>query len=162
MPESWNFGLTLAAALGSGLIAGIFFAFSSFVMKALFRLPPAEGIAAMQAINVVVINPFFMIVFLGTVVLSVVALVSSLMRWQRPGSGYLLAGVLLYLLATFLVTMIFNVPLNDSLARLSASDAESARQWADYVGRWTMWNHVRMAGALLASASFIVAMVRQG
>jgi len=51
------FALTLCAALGCGLMAGVFFAFSSFVMNALARLTPGEGIAAMQSINVAVINP---------------------------------------------------------------------------------------------------------
>ncbi len=55
--------LTLISALGCGLVAGVFFAFSTFVMKALDRLPPAQGMTAMQSINVVVINPWFMTAF---------------------------------------------------------------------------------------------------
>ena len=58
--------LTLIWAVGAGLVASIFFAFSTFVMKALNRLPPAQGIAAMQFINVTVINPLFMTAFFGT------------------------------------------------------------------------------------------------
>jgi len=58
--------LTLGAALGSGLIAGVFFAFSTFVMPALARLAPAQGVAAMQAINVAVLNRWFLGVFVGT------------------------------------------------------------------------------------------------
>ena len=50
--DQWLFALTLFAALGCGLIAGVFFAFSTFVMKALARLPSGEGMAAMQSINV--------------------------------------------------------------------------------------------------------------
>jgi uncharacterized membrane protein len=57
--------LTFVAAVGSGLVAGIFFAFSNFVMKALARVPPAQGIAAMQSINVVVLNRWFFAVFFG-------------------------------------------------------------------------------------------------
>lgn len=64
-----NFFLTVAAALGSGLIAGVFFAFSNFVMKALSRVPSAEGLAAMQSINVMVLNPLFLGVFMGTAAL---------------------------------------------------------------------------------------------
>jgi uncharacterized membrane protein len=58
--------LTVVAAVGSGLIAGTFFAFSAFVMRALERLPAPHGVAAMQSINVVVINPVFLSVFFGT------------------------------------------------------------------------------------------------
>jgi uncharacterized membrane protein len=60
------FALTLAAALGCGLLAGLFFAFSVSVMKALARLPSAEGITAMQSINVTIINPVFLATFFGT------------------------------------------------------------------------------------------------
>jgi uncharacterized membrane protein len=63
-----SFSLKLIAVLGCGLIAGVFFAFSTLVMKALAQQPSAEGIAAMQAINITVINLWFMTVFLGTAV----------------------------------------------------------------------------------------------
>lgn len=151
------FALTLAAVLGSGLIAGVFFAFSTFVMRALARLPAGEGIAAMQAINVAVINPLFLGVFLGTGALSVAAIVAAWMRWGRPGTAYLLAGGLLYLFGTFFVTILGNVPLNNSLAALAPADPEGARLWTDYVSRWTAWNHIRTAAALLAAGSFALA-----
>ncbi|MGD9741821.1 MAG: hypothetical protein AB7V53_04220, partial [Dongiaceae bacterium] len=51
--------LTFLSALGAGLIAGLFFAFSSFVMAALARLPADQGVAAMQSINTAVLNPVF-------------------------------------------------------------------------------------------------------
>ena len=51
------------AALGTGIVGGIFFAFSSFVMAALARIPAAQGIAAMNSINAVVLNPIFMTPF---------------------------------------------------------------------------------------------------
>ena len=92
------FVVTLLAVLGCGLIAGVFFAFSAFVMKALARLPPGEGIAAMQSINIVVLNPWFLGVFLGTAAICVMALIASLLRWHQPGAVYLLVGAALYLL----------------------------------------------------------------
>ncbi|MDN5698593.1 MAG: hypothetical protein L0G70_11570, partial [Rubrobacter sp.] len=60
------YAVTLAAALGCGLVAGVFFAFSSFVMAALKRLPAAEGVAAMQAINALAVTPMLMAGFFGT------------------------------------------------------------------------------------------------
>jgi hypothetical protein len=83
---------TLVAMAGSALIAGAFFAFSTFVMKALAALPAPQGIAAMQSINVVVINPLFLIPFAGTAVLSAGLAAAAVLRWQEPGVGYLLAG----------------------------------------------------------------------
>jgi uncharacterized membrane protein len=154
MADKLLFLLTLFAALGSGLIAGAFFAFSSFVMKALSRLPASEGMAAMQSINVVVLNPLFLGVFVGTAAACGVGLVFSFLHWNEPGVVYLLAGSLLYLIGTFLVTMVFNVPLNDALAAVAPSAAEAKELWAGYLDRWTVWNHVRTIAALAAAASF--------
>ncbi len=95
--ESALFGMTFSSALGAGLVAGIFFAFSNFVMGALGRVAPEAGISAMQSINVVVLNPVFLGLFMGTAALSLILAVAALMRWSEPGAGYLLAGGLLYL-----------------------------------------------------------------
>ncbi len=152
------FALKLVSALGCGLIAGAFFAFSTFVMNALARLPPPPGIVAMQSINVAVINPWFMGVFLGTALACLVLAVSSLLRWPQPGAAYLLAGSLLYIIGTFLVTVVFNVPLNDALANLDPATPESATFWAGYVKQWTVWNHVRTVAALAAAAAFTLAL----
>ncbi|MGH9941314.1 MAG: DUF1772 domain-containing protein [Pyrinomonadaceae bacterium] len=151
--------LTLCAALGCGLIAGVFFAFSSFVMKALARLPPGEGTAAMQSINVAVINPLFMTAFLGTATVCILVMVSSLLRWHAPGAAYLLAGSILYLVGTLLVTMVFNVPMNEALASAVApEDTEGVSLWASYLTHWTTWNHIRTAAALAAAASLTIAL----
>ncbi len=152
------FALTLLAALGSGLIAGAFFAFSSFVMSALNRLPPAQGIAAMQSINVVVINPVFMLALFGTALACVVVPVLCLLEWDEPEAIYRLAGSALYLVGTILVTIAFNVPRNDALAAVEPDSTESTSLWRRYVAEWTAWNHVRTAAALTATACFILAL----
>ena len=139
-------------------MAGVFFAFSTFVMNALARLPPAHGIAAMQSINIAVINPIFMAVFMGTALSSVFLAVASLLKWQSPRTGYLLIGGLLYLAGTFLVTMVFNVPLNNALAVVDPASADAASLWSRYVSSWTAWNHVRTVAALAAAASFTLAL----
>ena len=122
------FVLTLVAALGSGVIGGVFFGFSTFVMRALARIPAAQGIAAMQSINVVVLNGWFLGVFLGTAAACAVAILVALLRWQAPGSGYLLVGGLLYLVGTLLVTMVCNVPRNDALAAVVPTAPERGRR----------------------------------
>lgn len=149
---------TFLSVLGTGLIAGAFFAFSSFVMGALGKLAPANGIPAMQSINVVVINPLFLGVFVGTSVLCLVLGCSALLRWSEPGSAYLLAGAAVYVFGTFIVTMALNVPLNDQLAAVDPSSANGASVWIRYLTDWTMWNHVRTGAALIASACLIKAL----
>ena len=148
----------LVSAVGSGLIAGAFFAFSTFVMRALGELPPSQAIPAMQSINIVVINPWFMTTFLGTAGLCLFVAIASIVGWHDRGAGCLLAGAVLYVGGTFLVTMVFNVPRNDALAKLAPTSAEAARLWAAYLSTWTAWNHVRTIAALAAMVSFIVAL----
>ena len=152
--------LTFVAALGSCLVAGIFFAFSNFVMKALARVPSVQGIAAMQSINVVVLNRWFFAVFFGTAVCCLALASNSFVRWQKPGAGYLLVGSLLYLVGTILVTIVCNVPLNDTLAWVNPASAHSAPTWTNYLNTWTTWNHVRTVAALATAALFTVALCR--
>ncbi len=149
--------MTLAAVLSSGLIGGVFFAFSSFVMRALARLPAAQGIAAMQSINVTVLCASFLVTFMGTALLSLGALALAIARWGQPGAALLAAGGILYVVGTFLVTGVCNVPLNDALGELEPGDARSVDVWESYVRRWTNWNHVRTAAAVLAAVAFTLA-----
>lgn len=148
--------LTVVAALGSGLIAGVFYAFSTFVMGALARLVPPEGIRAMQSINVVVLNPWFLGVFLGMTAPCVVLALAALIDWSMPRSAYLLGGAVLYVVGCVGVTMALNVPLNNALAAAKPDSADGAAVWKRYVSDWTMWNHVRTAASFAASALFIV------
>jgi len=146
--------LKLLAILGCALSAGIYFAFSSFVMKALAQLPPPQGIAAMQAINITVINPLFMGVFMGTAVVCVWLAIATLLKWHSPSAVYVLLGCLLYLVGTFGVTIIGNVPLNDALAAVKPNTPEAADVWTRYLTQWTLWNHGRTVAALIATAAF--------
>lgn len=145
MAGDWCFTLTAFAATGAALIAGVFFAFSSFVMPALARIPPAEGIRAMQAINVVVLRSAFMPVFLGT------ALLSAAVAALSGGDWALIAGGLLYLISCFGVTGCFNLPLNYRLARAAPESEAAATVWAHYLRRWVRWNHLRTLASLLAA-----------
>lgn len=158
MFETLIYPLTLASALGAGLIAGAFFAFSSFVMGALARLPAAQGIAAMQSINIVVINPVFLGVFMGTAILGAALIVGAWFNWSAPGAAYLLAGGLLYIAGCFLVTMLCNVPLNNELAVIAADSPTSVQVWTKYLTNWVWWNHVRTVSALLACGAFILSL----
>jgi uncharacterized repeat protein (TIGR03806 family) len=151
---------TLCAALGAGLMAGVFFAFSSFVMPALRHLPAAQGVAAMQAINVFVLNPWFLSVFVGTGVLSAGLAVAALFGWSAPGAAYRLAGSLLYVVGTLLVTAAYHVPRNQALAELSPMSPAAETAWLRYAADWTRWNHLRAGAALAAAALLTLALLR--
>lgn len=159
MLSSALFVLTFIAALGAALVAGIFYAFSTSVMRALGNLAPAEGIAAMQSINVAVFNVWFMGAMFGTAAICLVLAIGSFLAWHQTGAAYILAGSALYLAGTILVTIIFNVPLNDALAAATPASADGSKIWARYLSDWTWWNHVRSAAALAAAAFFITALI---
>ncbi len=149
----------VAALLGSALVGGVFFAFSSFVMKALARLPSKEGIAAMQSINVVVINPSFLGLFVGTAVLSVVVAALTLFEWSHPSALLLLCGAICYIAGTFLVTVMGNVPLNNQLAATEPTSPDAATLWEHYLLRWTRWNHLRTLAAFTAALFYIAGLI---
>lgn len=161
MTEGLVVALAVASALGSGVVAGFFFAFSVCVMRALGRLPPDQGIAAMQSINVVVLNPWFFMAFFGTAAVCIILAVISLFNWSEFRTVYLLAGSLLYLAGSIFVTVVFNVPLNDALAAVDPHSAEGAAWWTRYLANWTAWNHVRTAASFATAALFIAAVCMQ-
>lgn len=146
---------TLVSAVGCGLMAGLFFAFSVAVMRALSRLPAAQGMAAMQSINVAILNPVFALVFFGTTA-SCVALAVAAPITDQTGTLWRVVGALLFVAGTFLVTVVINVPLNNALAEADAADPEGARLWEHYLSRWTAWNHVRTLAAGGATAAFVL------
>ena len=150
--------LTVVTALGCGLIAGVLFAFSSFVMKALGRLHPAHAIAAMQVINIAAISPAFMLALFGTG-LACVALAGLAVAHQHESYAvYQLSGSALYLVGVIGVTMAYHVPRNNALARVRPSAIDAPRAWARYRMQWTVANHVRAAAALAAAASLTLAL----
>ncbi len=133
----------------------MFFTFSTFVMRALASMPSAHGILAMQRINVTVINPWFLGVFLGTVPLLGIAAYFS--RTNPHSLAWLLAAFLVYFVGSVGVTIIFNVPRNDTLAALAPGSPEAATYWPIYVRQWLWWNHLRCIASLLASAAAALA-----
>jgi uncharacterized membrane protein len=156
--SDWLSVLTFLTTLGCGLMAGVFFAFSSSIMRALAKLPAPEGIAAMQSINIVIVNPLFLLVFVGTALTSIVVAVAALLRWQEPHAVYLLVGGLLYLVGSFMETAVIHIPMNNALDKITPTDPKSASFWADFVTRWTAWNHVRTVASLAAMAFLIFAL----
>lgn len=152
--------LTLFGALGSALMAGVFFAFSSFVMKGLNRIPANEAISAMQSINQVVPGSVFGAAFVITPIICLATMILAVCRWNEANGFYILAGAIIYLITSLLVTIFFNIPLNDSLATIAPNAVDAANFWSDYQETWTNWNHVRTIGAIASTVSFIFALLR--
>lgn len=148
--------LRIATALACGLMGGLFFIFSNTVMAALARIQPAEGIAAMQSINRVIQNPLFLGIFLAAPAACTLVIVTSLWRWGEPGAAWLVAGGTLYIVGTFLVTMVANVPMNNALDAVNPATAEAGALWTRYLSNWTAWNHVRSVTSFAAAAALTI------
>jgi uncharacterized membrane protein len=157
MMDGLLFVLTLFAALGCALMAGVFFAFSAFVMKALARLPAEQGVAAMQAINVAAVTFAFMVTLFGTAVACGALAVRALLAWEERFAPYLLAGAALYLVGAILLTIVYHVPRNNALAKVEPHGAAAEGHWGRYLPGWTAWNHVRAASSLAAAATLTLA-----
>lgn len=149
--------LIVLAAVGSGLIAGLFFTFSTFVMQALARLEPRRGVEAMQAINRTVMNPLTMGVFIGTAALGLASVIYGLWTWDQHESLAMIAGGGFYL-ASFIITAAGNVPMNDKLATMNADEPETQAYWTQYQQRWMRLNHARTLTSIFATAGYMIAL----
>ncbi|MFE7648712.1 anthrone oxygenase family protein [Streptomyces phaeoluteigriseus] len=158
MIEGPYFVLAVLGVLGTGLVAGVFCGFSTFVMRGLASLPPAQGVAAMKAINVTAVTPAFMLLFVGSTVLCAVIAVVTLVLWPDEGAVELLLGSALYLSGSFGVTMFANVPRNNALLKPAQGTAEATAYWPDYVREWTAWNHVRTVASTAAALAYVLAL----
>ncbi|TJX44915.1 MAG: DUF1772 domain-containing protein, partial [Mesorhizobium sp.] len=103
---------------------------------------------------VTVITPMFMTALFGTGLICLVLVAGAIISWSQPGSFWLLAGALIYLVGNPIVTMVFNVPLNDALAAVDPASNNGAAVWSDFLRNWVMWNHLRTVTAIVAMASF--------
>ena len=157
MTQTISTGLLWFSAIGCGLLGGLYFAFSAFIMTSLGRIDRGAGIAAMKAINVDIVKSLFMPLFLLTTVSAAALVVLAIVRWGEPGAVAMLLGGIVYVLGMFVVTMIFNVPLNNALAAVDPASGEAASTWARYLKDWTLWNHVRTLACTAATILFIAA-----
>jgi uncharacterized membrane protein len=154
--SSLNRSLDLAAAIGAGIAGGVFFGFSTFVMKGLGSTPAPTGIAAMQSINRAAPSPLFMTVLFGTAAVGILTAVSALRHLDEPAAVWQLVGAGIYL-AGIAVTVAYHVPHNDALAELAPKGADAAAEWSRYLSGWTAWNHVRTLTSIAAAGAFTVA-----
>jgi uncharacterized membrane protein len=149
----------IVSGIGSGLIAGVYFAFSSFVMPALWRLPAAAGIATMQTINQTAIRPSLIVVLFGTAMVSIAATVWTLLDYSGSSGAWMIGGSVSYLLGVIGLTAFYHVPLNDELARTLPTSQDAPDIWARYVLRWSVGNHIRTIAGIAAAAAFAIAIV---
>lgn len=144
------------AILAYALVGGVFLAFSDFIMRSLSLTGGTGGVEAMQAINREVFRWVFMALFLGMATGSLAIVGYAAIGLNRPGSVLIGLSGLVYLLGCFGVTVVFNVPMNEALARMDPSSTAARDYWTGtYLPRWTFWNSVRTV-ACGASAALLL------
>lgn len=145
--------LAWSLAITSGLMAGTYFTFSGFIMRAFDTLESRDAVAAMNAINTVILGSVFMPLFFASSLLALALAAAGLWHWGEPGSGAALLAGTIYALGMFATTAAANVPLNNAL---QVPDREPGTAWADYRQRWTRWNTVR---TLASTATLVLCML---
>ena len=164
----WEFvrlSSVMLATLASGLQAGLYYAFSCAVMPGLSRGDDRTFVAAMQQINTAIINPWFMLSFVGAPLLCALAVTLHVGR-HSPALIWVIIGFILAL-ATFVSTAVINVPLNNALAAAGAPDqiASLTAVRAAFEASWVRWNTIRAltsTGSLLALAWALLVSQRAG
>ena len=155
------FVLLQAAVIAYALVAGVFLAFSDFIMRSLARTGGSGGVEAMQVINREVFRWVFMALLLGMAGVSILVAVLAWVAITGPGGTLILAAALVYLVGCFGVTVVFNVPMNTALAGMEPSRDSTRDYWLrTYVPRWTFWNSVRTGAATLAAALMLAGLLR--
>ena len=136
-------GLLWFTAISVGIMAGVYFTFSVFVMKSLDEIEAPAGMLAMQSINRVIVKSLFLPIFFASSLTSAVLAVMMLLAPSATGSTWALIGSCLYFFGMFVVTVVGNVPLNNRLEATDAKGPDGAGMWSIYLSKWTVWNHVR-------------------
>ncbi len=144
-------------AIGCGVMAGVYFTFSAFVMKSLEGIDTAAGIKAMQSINDVILRSAFMPLFFGTSIAAAASVAAYVIGPGASSSGWMALGGSIYFVGMFLCTVFFNVPLNNKLKSVDPGSSDGATVWDTYLHTWTRWNHVRTVSSAMACAFYIYA-----
>lgn len=149
--------LSSLSALACALVAGVFLAFSDFLMRSLDRTSARGGVEAMQIINREVYRTIFMVLLIGMAIVAPVLAGFAYQTRSGPPATAIIVGSAIYLVGVFGVTLACNVPRNIRLDKLAPRGGNAAEYWTrDFYPRWTLWNHVRTAASVLAAVAFHV------
>jgi uncharacterized membrane protein len=151
----------IAATMTTGLTAGVFGLYQHTVMQGLARADDRTFVGAFQAMDRAIINPWFMLSFLGALVLTVAAAILNPGRTLLP---WIVAALVLYLVVV-VITMAVNVPANDALKAAGdpsrIADLAAVRERFDEA-RWLAWNLVRTLATTVAFGALCWALVARG
>lgn len=156
MMEVWMIYSCLALGLLSALVAGVFQAFSDFVMRGLALGSPASGIESMQGINKTVFRSVFLSSFFLLVPITLLCGGYALLKLSGAEKALILTASASYIVCVFLVTVFGNVPMNEKLAKMPHTSKDAENYWKVYCRNWTRWNHVRTLGSVVTAICFLL------
>lgn len=156
MPDTVTLLVYGTCAMLMALVAGVFLAFSDFVMRSLEKARPAAGIEAMQQINREVLSSVFVFWLMGLAPVSLALAAYAWMYVDGQAQPWFIAGTLLYFVGTVLVTVLGNVPMNNRLDAMRTMTDETIAYWDIYATYWTAWNHVRTVTAGASAGMILV------
>lgn len=154
--------ILITTALTTGLIGGLFYAYTCSVNIGLGLLHDREYLTAMQSINSAILNPLFFMSFMGTLLLLPI---SAWLCYKEPLSlrfTLLLAASILYMIGVFGVTVFGNVPLNDALAQFNvqkASAMEITQQRMSFEKPWLMLHNIRTVCSVICLILVLVSLL---
>ncbi|WP_231862734.1 anthrone oxygenase family protein [Sphingorhabdus sp. M41] len=143
------------AALSVGIMAGVYFTFSAFVMQSLDAAGRPAGMAAMQSINRIILKSLFLPLFFASSLACLLLAVFGVMQWGNAGAWQMVTGGFVYLAGMLAVTAAANVPLNNALEATDAAGPDAEAMWRRYMQRWLPWNHVRTVSCTVSLALLI-------
>jgi uncharacterized membrane protein len=150
--------MTVTAAIGAGIAAGVYFAFSTFVMPGLRKLSHSQAISAFNGINKAAPqNPLLMLVLFGTGVLCVLLIISGFQHRDNPAAVWQIVGAALYLVSV-LILIAYHIPHNDQLMKVDPNGAGAGSTWSHFYSAWMAWNHARTLAAAGGTLSLVLAL----
>jgi uncharacterized membrane protein len=157
--ERWVSWMTIFTIVGVGVIAGIFFVFSAFIMQVLDDRPPTEAVTTMQAMNHRMENHgLFLTLFTATSLTAVVLAVYALVSMEGQARIWLIVGGVTYAVGGFLITAAYHIPRNEKMNEMDANAADVGTRWSDYLSEWLPAHHIRTVLAIVALFSFAMAL----
>ena len=143
-------------AMSTAAIAGLLYAYSYSVILGLAKLPDKEYLSAMQSINREILNPVFFATFMGTVVLLPL---SAYLNYGNPRFNFLVIAAIVYIIGVFGVTVVGNVPLNDTLNAFQIKTATFQQiidQRTHFEQPWNKFHQWRTIASLVSLALVII------
>jgi len=158
MIDSYSRGLIVSGAIGAGIAAGVYFAFSTLVIGGIRKLTSAQAISAMQAINKAApANPLLMLVLFGTGIVCVLLLIAGFQHRHDPAAIWQIVGAALYLVSV-LILVGYHIPHNDALMKVDPNAAGANATWSHFITPWLVWNHLRTLAAAGGTVSLVLAL----